>query len=123
MNVAIEEAIESAVAIAGIDDFAESFGQSAIADLVSHCVGKDAGLEVRVEAPVPGCKAARNIGDREDFRHAAQASPLERQSAGNASQEPVANSGRHPVEGGGKLIERVFGITAELFVGSLPAQH
>ena len=65
----------------------------------------------------------RQIGYREDLRHAAQTPALERQAARNAAQETMTNSGRHPVERRGKLIEHVLRIAAELFVGALSTQH
>src|SRR5947209_10965387 len=72
MNIAIKEAIEGAAAVAGIDDFVDCMGQSAVTNLVSHRVGKHAGLKLRVEASIPRCEALRQIGHREDLRHAAQ---------------------------------------------------
>ena len=38
VNVAIKEAIEGAIAVAGIDDLAERFRQSAVTDFASHRV-------------------------------------------------------------------------------------
>src|SRR6266571_5129002 len=92
VNVAIEEAIESAVAVTVTDDFVESLRQSAVTDFVSHRAGKHAGLKLRIEAPVPRREAARSIGYGEDLRHAAQTPALERQSARNTAQESVPNS-------------------------------
>jgi len=91
MNVAVKETIEGAAAAAGIDDFVERLGQSAITNLVSHRVGKHTGLKLRVEASVPRRETARSIGDREDLRHAAQTPAFERQAARDTAQETIAN--------------------------------
>src|SRR5438309_9699701 len=123
MNVAIEETIESAAAVAGVDDFEERLGQSAITDLVSHRAGKDTALKLGVEASVPRREAARQVGYREDLRHASQTPAPEGQAARDAAQQSVSDPGGHPVEGHGELVEHVLGISAELLVGSLPAQH
>src|SRR5438093_12738353 len=93
MDVAIEEAVESIAAVAAIDDLVERLGEPAVSDLVSHRVGKHAGLELRVEASVPRREAARQVGYREDLRHASQTPALEGQAARDAAQERIPNPG------------------------------